>query len=264
MLLRIPHALHTRMYRPKTEAVFSRKAHFSLGMFSGSWCSRKIQFYSTHYRFEGIVSCLKDDLGFKISCKGEIAPGWYNMDMGLPRWLCGKESAYQCRRCRRHGLIPGSGRYPGEGNGNPLQYSCLGNPVDRGALRAIVPGIAKSWTWLSNWAHTQYGYMRKQKGGENRILLVGHFLIVSNKNPTKINLKKQGIHWSMWLERMGWNWPSGQLVSGLSLLLCICAPFCLVMLFSSVSERFFPHTTWLRGHTWFIHHSRFLAWRNSS
>ena len=163
MLLRIPHALHTGKYRPKTETVFSRKAHFSLGMSSGSWCSRKIQFYSTHYRFEGIVSCLKDDLGFKISCKEDIAPEWYNMDMGFPRWLFGKEPAYQCRRCRKHGLIPGSGRSPGEGNDHLLQYFCLGNPVDRGALRAIVPGVAKSWTWLSNWAHTQYGYnMRKQ------------------------------------------------------------------------------------------------------
>ena len=37
-------------------------------------------------------------------------------------------------------LIPGSGRSPGEGNGNPLQYSCLGNPTDRGAWRAIVHG----------------------------------------------------------------------------------------------------------------------------
>ena len=37
-------------------------------------------------------------------------------------------------------LIPGSGRSPGEGNGNPLQYSCLGNPMDRGAWRATVMG----------------------------------------------------------------------------------------------------------------------------
>ena len=160
MLLRISHALNTRMYRPKTEAVFSRKAHFSLGMSSCSWCSRKIQFYSTHHRFEGIVSCLKDDLGFKISCKEDIAPGWYITDMGLPG---GKESAYQCRRCRRHGSVPGSGRSPGEANGNPLQYSCLGNPLDRGAWGATVPGVAKSWTHLSNWAHTQYGHnMRKR------------------------------------------------------------------------------------------------------
>ena len=44
------------------------------------------------------------------------------------------------------GLIPGLGRSPGEGNGNPLQYSCLDNPVDRGAQCAIVHGVAKSWT----------------------------------------------------------------------------------------------------------------------
>ena len=43
------------------------------------------------------------------------------------------------------GLIPGSGRSPGVGNGNPLQYSCLGNPMDRRAWRAIVHGVTKSW-----------------------------------------------------------------------------------------------------------------------
>ena len=44
------------------------------------------------------------------------------------------------------GLTSGSGRSPREGNGNPLQYSCLGNPMDRGAWRATVHGAAKSWT----------------------------------------------------------------------------------------------------------------------
>ena len=44
------------------------------------------------------------------------------------------------------GSIPGSGRSPGELNGNPLQYSCLGNPMDRGTWHAIVHGIAKSQT----------------------------------------------------------------------------------------------------------------------
>ena len=39
--------------------------------------------------------------------------------------------------------IPGSGKFPGEGNGNPLQYSCLGNPMDRGAWQASVHGVAK-------------------------------------------------------------------------------------------------------------------------
>ena len=44
------------------------------------------------------------------------------------------------------GSVPKLGRSPGEGNGNPRQYSCLGNPMDRGAWRAIVPGVAKSRT----------------------------------------------------------------------------------------------------------------------
>ena len=47
---------------------------------------------------------------------------------------------------RDMGSIPGSGRSPGEGIGNPLQYSCLENPTDRGAWWAIVHGIAKSQT----------------------------------------------------------------------------------------------------------------------
>ena len=48
------------------------------------------------------------------------------------------------------GSIPGWGRFPREGNGNALQYSCLGNPMDRGAWRAIVHGVVKSQTPLSN------------------------------------------------------------------------------------------------------------------
>ena len=44
------------------------------------------------------------------------------------------------------GLIPGSGKSPGEGNGNPFQYSCLENSMDRGAQQATVHGITKSWT----------------------------------------------------------------------------------------------------------------------
>ena len=51
------------------------------------------------------------------------------------------------------GSIPGLGRSPGEGNGNPFQYSCLGNPKDRGAWWATVHGVVKSWTQLSD-CHT--------------------------------------------------------------------------------------------------------------
>ena len=58
-----------------------------------------------------------------------------------------KESACNTRD---PGLIPGSGRFPGEGNGYPLQYSYLENPMDRGDWRATVHGAAKSQTQLSD------------------------------------------------------------------------------------------------------------------
>ena len=51
---------------------------------------------------------------------------------------------------RNVGLIPGIRKSPGEGNGNLLQYSCLGNPMDRGAWRATVHGVSKTKTQLSS------------------------------------------------------------------------------------------------------------------
>ena len=59
---------------------------------------------------------------------------------------------------RDTGLIPGSKRSPGEGNGNPFQYSCLENLMDRGAWWATVHGVIKSQTQLSNGAQTQILY----------------------------------------------------------------------------------------------------------
>ena len=56
------------------------------------------------------------------------------------------------------GSIPGSGRSPGEGNGNPLWYSCLENPMDRGAWWAAVHGVAKSRTQLSDFTFTYLKY----------------------------------------------------------------------------------------------------------
>ena len=66
---------------------------------------------------------------------------------GLPAGSDGKASACNVGD---PGSIPGSGRCPGEGNGNPLQHSCLENPMDGGAWQATVHGVAKSWTWLSD------------------------------------------------------------------------------------------------------------------
>ena len=54
------------------------------------------------------------------------------------------------------GSIPGSVRFPGEGNGNPLQYSCLENPTDGGAWQVTVHGVAKSQTRLSDFTFTLY------------------------------------------------------------------------------------------------------------
>ena len=60
----------------------------------------------------------------------------------------GKETACNARGAGDTGLTPGSGRSPGEENGNPLQYSCLKNPIDRGTCWAIVHGVTKSQTQL--------------------------------------------------------------------------------------------------------------------
>ena len=62
------------------------------------------------------------------------------MDRGFPRGSVVKNPPANAGDV---GLIPGSGRSPGEGNGNPLQYSCLGNPMDRGGWQDTVDRVAK-------------------------------------------------------------------------------------------------------------------------
>ena len=64
------------------------------------------------------------------------------------------------------GSIPGMGRSPGGGHGNPLQYLCLENPMDRGAWRATVHGAAKSWSQLSTSTHTFEERERTTSAGE--------------------------------------------------------------------------------------------------
>ena len=66
----------------------------------------------------------------------------------FPSGLGGKVSACNAED---PDLIPGSGKSLGEGNGNPLQYSCLEIPMDRGACQATVRGVTKSLMWLSNY-----------------------------------------------------------------------------------------------------------------
>ena len=85
--------------------------------------------------------------------RGQAAGGWLRGIVGvlsllseehLPRWRSGKEFACQRRKRRKPGSIPGLERCSGVGNGNPLQYYCLENSMDRGARRAAIHGVAKS------------------------------------------------------------------------------------------------------------------------
>ena len=76
-----------------------------------------------------------------------MIPHVYTHLRGFPGGSNGKESA---RKAGDPGSIPGSGRSPAEGNGNPLQYSCLENSMERGTWRAVVHEIAKSQTRLSD------------------------------------------------------------------------------------------------------------------
>ena len=73
--------------------------------------------------------------------------------MGFPGGSAGKESAYNTGDSGDAGLILGSGRSPGVGNGNPLQYSCLENSMDRGAWWATVHRVIKSRTQLAEHTH---------------------------------------------------------------------------------------------------------------
>ena len=67
-----------------------------------------------------------------------------SLEAGLPKWLRGKESTCSARDTRDAGLIPGSGRSLGEGNGNPFHYTSSENPMDGGAWQATVHRVAKS------------------------------------------------------------------------------------------------------------------------
>ena len=95
-----------------------------------------------------------EKLGFALVCRALLrkaliqlsASGW-----GFPG---GSEVKALACNAGHLGSIPRSGRSPGEGNGNPLQYPCLENPMDRGAWRVTVHRVAKIQTRLSNFTHS--------------------------------------------------------------------------------------------------------------
>ena len=88
-----------------------------------------------------------------LSFKPAFSLSSYMCYYTIPGGSDGKVSAYNVGDL---GSIPGSGRSPGKGNGNPLRYSCLENPVDGGSWKATVHGVAKSQTWLNDFTFTFY------------------------------------------------------------------------------------------------------------
>ena len=91
---------------------------------------------------------------FTIVCCFALAPSLHFFWIYFPGGSDGKASVYNVRDL---GLSPGLGRSPGEGNGNPLKYYCLENPMDREAWQSTVCGVAKSQTQLSNYTHQPGG-----------------------------------------------------------------------------------------------------------
>ena len=93
----------------------------------------------------------------QLSCQTEVVV-IYNETVESVDWtrvvLAVKSLPASVGDAREVSSIPGSGRSPEDGNGNPLQYSCLENFMDRGAWWAIVHGVEKSWAWQSDWTHT--------------------------------------------------------------------------------------------------------------
>ena len=91
---------------------------------------------------EIIRPCIQDFISGYLFCSTEWHICLYASQ--LPQWLSRWRICLHCRRHRRCGSIHGLRRSPGEGNGNPVQYSCLRNPLDRGAWWATVQKVTKS------------------------------------------------------------------------------------------------------------------------
>ena len=100
-------------------------------------------FFSTYYILDSI---LKDLTPFVLSSFHRIG-GWYFTIYRCSQVvLVVKSPPANAGDARDTGSTPGSGRSPGAGNGNPLQYSCLENSMNRTAWQATVHGVARSWT----------------------------------------------------------------------------------------------------------------------
>ena len=103
-----------------------------------------------------MISCSHSNLNLVVDC--------------CPGGTSSKELACQCRRHKKCRFDPWVGKIPWRRNGNPFQYSCLENPMDRGAWRATVHRVAKSQTWLkwlSTWVDNKYINLPSKKKKKN-------------------------------------------------------------------------------------------------
>ena len=119
-------------------------AFYAWNKLTWAWCM--ILFIHYWIQLTNILLIFFHLCSWKYWCSAFISYDVFNCTGGFPGGSDGKESACSVRDPRS---ISGSGRCPGEGNGYPLQYSCLGNSMDRGSWWATVHGVSKSWTWLS-------------------------------------------------------------------------------------------------------------------
>ena len=110
------------------------------------------------------------------SCSSPLFREWGQIRFGWTSLVAQtvKASAYNAGD---PGSIPGLGRSPGEGNGNPLVYSCLENPMDRGAWQAAVHGVAKSQTQVSDFTSLHFTSRFRHTSSGIKSLLSSHLAI---------------------------------------------------------------------------------------
>ena len=116
------------------------------------------------------------------------------------------------------GSIPGSRRSPGEGNGNPLQYSCLENPVDGGAWWATVHGVTESRTWLSDFTCTLWGWSGAIAASQHKV--AEHPWVPWSPGPQEsLSPESSGASWSAlgeswrWSGQKSWHWTTESAVT---------------------------------------------------
>ena len=134
--------------------------------------------------------------------------------LGLPCGSDGKESSCNVGGARDVGSIPcRSGRYPVEGNGNPLQYSCLENYMDRGAWWVTIHGVAKSYTRLSGCHTTDYHtFTKKHLPVHNSVYLILWNITIAGKT-FQMSQSSTTFSGCQWIPGCGWE---GLEISGIS------------------------------------------------